>query len=218
MALATSCGYPPGYFDYLANDNDEELEIERNDVRDVARTVSTSIHVLERIVDACYTVVKDLPANDLPQETVIHLLSSLAKPLTALGKGYKQQKIGCDVMSKVLLVVGNVCDKLNFSFDSGSSISELLPLSRLVLMGIASLSPMLDCLIEVMNRSAHALNNEEIELFSTLKSCLRSSLHHAMLSAIKIPEIVAASTLQSSRYDIRGAMRGPGGEDHGTLI
>ena len=32
IALAVSCGYPAGYFDNMAEDNDEELEIERNEL------------------------------------------------------------------------------------------------------------------------------------------------------------------------------------------
>jgi hypothetical protein len=38
MKLAARCGYPVGYFDNLEMNSDEELEIERNDVRDLLRT------------------------------------------------------------------------------------------------------------------------------------------------------------------------------------
>ena len=66
MALATSCGYPANYFEDLSVDNDEELENERNDVRDVLRSVtdfgsvdvngafesSVSIRILEKFDSA----------------------------------------------------------------------------------------------------------------------------------------------------------------------
>jgi hypothetical protein len=37
MRLAARCGYPVGYFHNLDMDSDEDLEIERNDVRDLLR-------------------------------------------------------------------------------------------------------------------------------------------------------------------------------------
>ena len=39
MKLAARCGYPVGYFDDLELESDEDLEIERNDVRDLLRTL-----------------------------------------------------------------------------------------------------------------------------------------------------------------------------------
>lgn len=42
MTLASSCGYPEGYFDHLDANSDEDLEIERNDIRDLLRTITTS--------------------------------------------------------------------------------------------------------------------------------------------------------------------------------
>lgn len=80
------------------------------------------------------------------------------------------------------------------------------------LMGTASLTPMYSSLAEVALGSA--TSEEEKEMFATLKRTFLSSLQHAMLSTARIPELIAASTLQLTRYDIKGAMRGPGGEDH----
>lgn len=227
LALAASCGYPQGYFDCLSEDNDEELEIERNDIRDVARSVcsldsadismnSPSILILQRIVSACDTAIQEAIASDhLPNETVVHILSALAKPLNKLGKIYKQQPsdIGRDILIMALQSIGNVEEQLSKRFDS-RSLSELLPLSRLVLMGAASLSPLLSHLVEALSSSPPAASDTEKNLFMTLQRTILSSLQHAMLSTAKIPELIAESTLKSARYDIRGAMRGPGGEDH----
>jgi hypothetical protein len=78
LSLATSCGYPPTYFDHLSANNDAEIEIERNDVRDVARTIcsldkndcvidtSTSILILERLIGACSTAIYDSVSIDHP--------------------------------------------------------------------------------------------------------------------------------------------------------
>ena len=231
LALASSCGYPHGYFDCLSEDNDEELEIERNDVRDVARSVCSldsadigankpSMLILERTVNACSTAVQDsLSKNHLPSETVVHILSALAKPLNKLGKKYTQQRsdYACVIMGTAMQSMGSVCDQLNSSFDS-RSMSEVLPLSRLVLMGMSSLAPMLSALVNVMNEQATTTHSEkEKELFIILKGTFLSSLQHAILSTSKIPELAAESSLQSTRYDIRGSMRSPGGEDHGMF-
>jgi len=227
LSLAASCGYPQGYFDCLSEDNEEELEIERNDIRDVARSVcsldsadismnSPSILILQRIVSACNTAIQEAITSDhLPNETVVHILSSLAKPLNKLGKIYKQQPsdIGSDILIMALQSITNVEEQLNKSLDT-RSISELLPLSRLVLMGAASLSPLLSHLVEAMSSSSPAAGDKEKNLFITFQRTISSSLQHAMLSTAKIPELIAESTLKSTRYDIRGAMRGPGGEDH----
>ena len=174
--------------------------------------------ILERTVNACSTSVQDsLSKNHLPSETVVHILSALAKPLNKLGKKYTQQPsdFGCLIMGTALRSMGSVCDQLNSSFDS-RSMSEILPLSRLVLMGMSSLAPMLSALVNVMNEQATTTRSDkEKELFIVLKGTYLSSLQHAILSTSKIPELAAESSLQSTRYDIRGSMRSPGGEDHG---
>jgi len=226
LALATSCGYPPGYFDCLEEDNDEELEIERNDVRDVARSVcsldsgfngthkSPSILILERIVTACNTAMQHSAASgQLPPETVVHILSSLAKPLNKLGKTYKEQPsaIGCAIMTMSLVALGSVCDQLISSFES-HSLSQILPLSRLALMATASLAPMFSSLAEITRESA--ASDVEKEMITIFKRTLLSSLQHSLLSTDRIPELLAESTLPVTRYDVKGAMRGPGGEDH----
>eukprot|EP00957_Ditylum_brightwellii_P109516 8352184-Ditylum_brightwellii.AAC.1 len=106
--LSTSCGYPTGYFNDLSADNDEDLEAEDNDVRDIIHSISDggdnaitayrldiycqtpSMCILGQMVDACAAVT--IPNNaaattkQLPSETAVHVLSDLAKPLNALAK------------------------------------------------------------------------------------------------------------------------------------
>ena len=63
-----------------------------------------------------------------------------------------------------------------------------------------------------------AVSNEaEMELFNVFKSTYLYSLQHAIMSTARIPELMAQSTLDITRYDIKGTMRGPGGEDHGNF-
>ena len=50
----------------------------------------------------------------------------------------------------------------------------------------------------------------ESKVLGVVDLCIQA----AALSVLQLPELSAPSTLRSSRYDIRGAMRSPGGEDH----
>ena len=51
-------------------------------------------------------------------------------------------------------------------------------------------------------------------MFNTVVNVVQLSARAALLSIRRIPELFAQSQLGSNQYDIRGAMRGPGGEDH----
>lgn len=223
LFLANACGYPDGYFDCLSENSDEDTEIERNDIRDVVRTVcgldfeslgvnkeSSSLLILERTIIACHSSVRDAASSGhLPRETAVHILSALAKPLNVLGKSYKQQPspFRCRILTMTMITLSEVCDQLNASLDL-RPLSQIFPLSRLALMGIASLSPMLSSIAEL--KRTNSATETENELFHTLNSALKSALQHTLLSTGAIPELMAESTLKSTRYDIKGAMRGAG--------
>jgi hypothetical protein len=49
---------------------------------------------------------------------------------------------------------------------------------------------------------------------TSLDTLLELILHTSMISLERLPELTAPSILPHSSYDIRGTMRGPGGEDH----
>ena len=225
LALAASCGYPVGYFDCLHDDNDGELESERNDVRDVARSVcgletgcsgdqkSPPILVLERIVTACSTTIQNAASSgQLPPEAVVHILSALAKPLNKLGKMHCEQRsnTACTLLTTALLSLEMVCNQLNFSFDT-HSVSQLFPSSRLTLLAIASLSPLLSSIAKTATDPVP--NAVEQEMIVVFRRALLSYLHHALMSTERIPELNVQS-IPKTRYDIRGAMTGPGGDDH----
>lgn len=106
-----------------------------------------------------------------------------------------------------MLTLSEVCDQLNKSFDS-RSLQQIFPLSRLALMGIASLSPMFSSIAELMK--TNAASELEDDMFNSFKRVLNSALRHSLLSSSTIAELMAESTLKSMRYDIKGAMRGSG--------
>jgi hypothetical protein len=226
LSLSASCAYPLHYFDNLSENNDEDLEIERNDVRDVCRSVcsldsgnygsdeskSPSIMILNRIVHACHSAITDTDLTVLPSEAVVHALSALAKPLNFLGEKCAKQldEEGCTILLKALDAFGDVFQRLN-SLIEQLPHSKTLPLSRLALIGFASLAPLLNSVAQMALRSTTATERHLIDIF---EKTLCAGIKHSILSTTQIPELVAESTLESTRYDIKGAMRGPGGEDH----
>ena len=226
LSLSKMCSYPFNYFDNLRENNDEDLEIERNDVRDVCRSVcsldsgnygsdenkSPSIMILTRIVSTCHSAIKGTDPAVLPSEAVVHALSSLAKPLNKLGNKCLEQpdEEGCSILFKALDSFGFVFQLLNSSIEHLPH-SKTLPLSRLALIGFASLAPLLSSVAHIALRTTTETERYLIEIF---EKTLYAGIQQAILSTAQIPELVAESTLESTRYDIKGAMRGPGGEDH----
>ena len=108
MRLATSCGYPSNYFHgNMTLDNEEEMEVDRNDVRDVLRAVSggedsysgpprsASLRVLDGLVRTCVdSILNQQDEHGLPHETAVHALSALAKPLNILAEAYARNELG----------------------------------------------------------------------------------------------------------------------------
>jgi hypothetical protein len=99
MGLAGGCGYPAGYFDDLGLQSDEDLEIERNEVRDLVRALvsppvsipgKTPLHLiplklLVRLLAACEQSVRaSLDSRSLLNEVVLHAFSSLGKSFASV--------------------------------------------------------------------------------------------------------------------------------------
>lgn len=224
MRLATSCGYGSDYFDDFAIDNDEEVEVERNEARDLIRAVSgcegdiakgetslprdLSMSVLSQIVQSV-TQACDAGA-ELPAETAVHALSALAKPLNALAgaytNGYRCEGIS-ETLLRPILALRNIQQCMISAFGT-VPLKVIFPLSRLANLAAASFSPALSALCELASSSSEVDRN-----FSNA-SCeaVQVSVHAAALSIVNIPELAAESTLDHTQYDIRGAMRTPGGE------
>ena len=224
MSLATSCGYLSDYFHNLRASSDEELEIERNDVRDVLRAVTVSegggstafadcsrppldvtLQILTRILEACAEAVRSARnENRLFPETAVHCFSALAKPLNQLSKSYLKSgkpENTIDILKIAFHTLGTCLQVVVDTFHS-TSLPDLFPASRVVDLAIASLSPM------ISNSCSNPALKGEVD------DVVRLSLRAAALSIAHIPELAGESELGHQIYDIRGAMRGPGGEDH----
>jgi len=230
--LALRCGYPSGFFDDLGQDNDEELESERNDVRDILRTISAipsrtnayngtvpdsltfvTSSLLLRLMQACAQPIREAAAtNSLFSEPALHAFSALAKPINSAASTYANQiqmnmseTNIVSILNLALEIVMNAGRCLLVAFPV-VSMNEILPLSRLYDLAIASLAPAFStlCQIEMMKRDVETTIVVAIEAAAT--------------SLMRLPELTGPSTLRQTRFDIRGAMRSPGGEDHGEFL
>lgn len=229
MSLASSCGYPTDYFDDLGAISDDELEVERNDIRDILRTVAgpgdggstktvdsstepvaLTSTVLSRLLRVCFDAASSARSrNELAPETAIHALSALAKPLNHLAKHYAQSG-GGEQTREVLLIALNtltvVGDMIDDAFRNSSQSSQLLPLTRITNIAISSLAPMFAALCSFPERDGNMVDE--------IHRVVGISVRTATLSIINLPELPAhESTLDDTR-DLRGSMQSPGGEDH----
>ena len=224
MSLSLGCAYPVDYFTEfsMAQTNDDELESERNDVRDILRTVSAAtsntqqandlaLAVLRRLVHRCSDSLlssscsKGAAPCSVLDETSMHTFSALARPLTALSTANHHDPSKCEDVLKVSLTILQVVGKQLTEAIPQVTIVESLPLARLYNLAVSSFAPMLANLIGTR------LQNDVV-------TAVGAGVETAVASLTYIPELVARSSLRSSRHDIRGAMRTPGGEDHAAVL
>jgi hypothetical protein len=225
MNLASRCEYPTHYFEHLCLQSDEDLEMERKNVRDLLRTVAGSLsdaktagniandismQVLNKLINTFKeSIVRSKLQNEYIPETVAHAFSALAKPVNFLAKLFTQSDRSNDKVTHIILItVLQVLLEINQmvvnAFQNSLHYNLLLPLCRTVNIGNASYSPFL---------SVIATFSEE-EFMNGLNKVLDVMIIGSILSLEQIPELAGPSILDHSMYDIRGTMRGPGGEDH----
>jgi hypothetical protein len=229
MNLAARCCYPEGYFVDLGRNNVEELEIERNDVRDVLRTVATiptlksptkglesslpmlvCLSVLQRLLELCNSSIQAAArADTLVSEVVLHAFSALAKPIDSAALFYsahhslQNSMVECSMqILNIALEITSVAGRMIVKKFPVVPKYEVLPLSRLYNLSVASLSP-------VLSRLLHFAKFED-----RVVSSIGIAIEAAAMSLLHLPELPSPSTLRGSRFDVRGAMRSPGGEDH----
>ena len=230
LNLALQCGYPGGFFDDMSLENDDDLENERNDVRDVLRTIShisttvnngaasaslsfASSSILLRLLQACAQPIQEaITSNTLFSEPALHAFSALAKPINSaailFAKNFDPNIYQDNIVAILKLsleIVSNAGKCLLQAFQV-ASINEVLPVTRLYDLAIASLAPMFSTLCQVESMK------HEVE------ATMRIGIDVAASSLMKIPELTGPSTLRQTRFDIRGAMRSPGGEDHAGVL
>ena len=232
--LASACDFPTHYFEYLCTESDADLEIERNDVRDLLRTVSgwtnessrggttdypsnISIRILSHLIDSCKdSIVNAQQRQGIIPETVVHAFSALAKPINHLSKCFlKQQQDSATntttatATRQILLTALHVLLEVNRyvvdAFQHSTLPSHLLlPISRTINIGNASFAPFLAAVSSI----------PDVDLTDGVQQVLDRMILGSILSLEQIPELAGPSILEHSMYDIRGTMRGPGGEDH----
>lgn len=225
MNLASQCGYPGDYFKDLRENNDEELEMERNDVRDVLRGVSghsssrncqsnpsgtqVAFCVLVKLLEACAQPIVELGngGKQLFPESALHAFSALARPLHAVALQYQSSNtVELDRPLSIALEIMRSAGRCIIQAFDQSYNPNLLPLSRLYSLATASLSPAFS--------SLGTTRHYKSVVVQALEACYQASV----LSLVHLPELSAPSTLRSSRFDVRGAMRSPGGEDHVGIL
>jgi hypothetical protein len=134
------------------------------------------------------------------------VLDSVAKPLgewalvheSTITSSYVQQAIE-SVLNTLEMCNSRLIDA--FSTEKRDD-NSLFPLSRIANITAGAFSPLLARLLV-----SNTYRERTIGLIGVIVRAAAISVH-------RIPELAAASTLGTNLYDIRGAMRGPGGEDH----
>jgi hypothetical protein len=233
MRLAIACAYPHDYFLNMADDNDEELEIERNDVRDILRALAGtgedrytrppffSVCVLDRILCSCSEVVTDCAkAGQLPAEAVVHSFSALAKPLNHLAEAHEIDEVPSalarEIVRRAVHTMGILSMQVVAAFAKVPD-SNIFAVSRLLDIAVASFTPLFASICRKSTLSGVCEPDKCLRV--ELIQMLTRAMHASALSVAQIPELAAESTLDHTQYDIIGAMRGPGGEDHvGVLV
>ena len=210
--LASSCSYPRDYFTNLRAESNEELEVYRNDIRDLLRALTggeddellnvprPSLQLLYRTTLALREEIRH--NQQIPPETFVHTFSTLAKPLSRLARDWLRDQ---DEPSKCCLyhaleVLSACLERVTVLFrESLIDIQLVLPLARTLNIGVASTAPMLSAL------ATSSITQQVVS--GVLPLATRLSL----FSLRFLPELATSENL---RYEIRGTMRGPGGEDH----
>ena len=228
MSLAASSAYPKGYFDHFSALSDENLEIYRNDVRDMLRSVAGSDEggstanveasrpplplsqkVLQKILQSIFeSISHSQSAHCLPEETAVHALSALAKPLNHQALGWDHR--GGQNLETALKCLSCAHDLVLSFCDLSTEARTILPVLRTLNIAIASLSPMLSKVGVILLESSEEKKHQITQL-------LRSAISLTLTSIEQFPELPQTDN-RDRHFEARGAMRGPGGEDHVACV
>ena len=228
MSLAASCAYPKGYFDHFSALSDENLEIYRNDVREMLRTVAGSDEggstanveasrpplplsqkVMQKVLHSIFeSISQSQVAHQLPEETAVHALSALAKPLNHQALDWDH--LGGQNLETALKCLSCAHDLVLSSFDHLTEARINFSVTRTLNIAIASLSPMLSKVGVVLRESSDEKRHQISQL-------LRSTITLTLLSTEKFPELPVTLN-RDPNLEARGSMRGPGGEDHVACV
>jgi hypothetical protein len=226
MSLSSSCGYPAKYFDNFTAPSDENFEFYRNDIRDLLRSINgseeggstanvdgsrppllVSQKVLYKVIEAIEAaLVESRAQHRLPDETAVHAFSALAKPLNHQAQSWDQ--LGGKTLSMALKCVGYMAECILHGMERGAGAIALIPVARTFNIAVASLAPMLSKLLAV----SETANDTTPEIRRVLRLIISTSV----ASVEAYPELPVRSDPDDT--EPRGAMRGPGGEDHVACV
>jgi len=223
IQLASKCSYPLEYFACMTEESDEELENERNDVRDLLRSICDvegcypsrlSLLILQNILGFCQKSLNETSIEK--SETTVHIFSSLAKPINWISSSlYSTGNISSyEVVSLTIHIFHKFCGDLLVFLSSSSQCLRAFSVIRLLSLAIASFSPTLDCVGKYLTQCSD--NRESlVQFYETLGLIVTVTI----ASLQNIPELFGDNSQSIvTHLNIRGAMRAPGGEDHVSCI
>lgn len=107
-----------------------------------------------------------------------------------------------DILRVALKIMQQSGEIVAAAFKHPVSLNQLLPVSRVANIAIASLAPMFASLSTLPEMTDSVVRVVDV--------CIQAT----MSSIAQLPELASESVLGANMYDIRGTMTGPGGEDH----
>ena len=227
MSLASSCGYPSGYFDHFSAPADEDLEVYRNDVRDVLRGINGSdeggstsnaeattppLPIAQKILHMVLqsilkSIIEARAAHQLPEETAIHAFSALAKPLNHQARSW--DPLGGQNLEIAMKCLLCTVEALLYALEHDVDARSVLPVARTTSIAVASLSPMLSSI-------GAALGDSNDVKMGQIRAAIQLAIRLSITLIERFEEL--PDKFGHGQYDARGAMRGPGGEDHVACV
>ena len=230
MNLVTHCVYDPEYFADFCTEYDEELEIERNDIRDLMRTVTQNSSSFHFMLQQCHLQILASPPGSL-NETAVHALSAFAKNLLLLTQSH--QSLAGDDLKRCFAIADLALECQNLALERCISLVNLVDPAT---GGVANLPASFQSFrVTLLAGSVFVvwcnalLNVDEASLpFPTtyraeVHRLVRLSTEFACLSAVRVKEfpqdVVDVNVFVGVREsEVSGAFHSPGGEDHVGLI
>ena len=225
LQLAQQCAYPSSYFDDMTEESDEEVEIERNDVRDILRSICDienpgckpsiiSLLILENILGVCFDRLITTPVEKT--ETIVHILSSLAKPVNWIATYLLPTGITSSFKTLNLTIASlhKVFGGLLAFFSSSLPHHLVFPVNRLASLAMASFSPTFHGIGIYLNK--RTTDNNSFVLYYEM---LGLSVSLAAISLHKVPELFGDNCQAIiSHLNIKGSMRAPGSYSERSLF
>jgi hypothetical protein len=204
IALGHVCSYPREYFTNPMNAYDFELEVERNAVRDLIRTVTPNPASTLNMLKLCLGEMKQSVT-----ETGVHAFSALCKSVhSSIAKSSVADSCAAEI-SEVALGCFELMLPFVLGLANGSDPSLRLQFSRISLLAISSSVATLNLIHPLHPSRVAAIVNSSAQLACTTCVAVR-----------EYPNAVTdLNTFLNTGEARSGTFHSPGGEDHlGSLL